>query len=170
MFANTVLEIISPSVEKFGFRKHKSEVKKYSSNIVWRKGNLYIKVESTNFPTDYPFFYNLVFGEGDSDNFFEYDWNSIALWRIKRKIDSSDIAKEYEFPFGEKVGFSISNANIELIKYVDAFLSGDMTLFYEIRSEQNKGREPYKIYTPDKEGNYSTTDEPKSAEQKKKYS
>ena len=33
-----------------------------------------------------------------------------------------------------------------------------------------KSREPYKIHSPDENGNYKTTDEPKSVEQKKKYS
>jgi hypothetical protein len=109
-------------------------------------------------------------GEGDSDNFFEYDWNSIALWRLKIKIDPTAQAKEFEFPIGDNVKFSISNVNKELLKYADTFLNGDLSLFYETRSEQNKGREPYKVHTPDKDGKYTTTDEPTSVEQKKKYS
>jgi hypothetical protein len=57
-----------------------------------------------------------------------------------------------------------------LIKYGVSFLNGDLTLFLETRSDQNKNREPYKIHTPDKNGKYITTDEPTSADQKKKYS
>ena len=52
----------------------------------------------------------------------------------------------------------IANADKELLKYADTFLRGDLTFFYETRSAQNKSREPYKIHTPDKEGNYKTTD------------
>jgi hypothetical protein len=170
LFADTVLEIISPTVEKFGFTRHKTNANTYSSNIVWKKDKQYIKAESTNYPTDYPFYYNIVLGEGDSEDFFEYDWNSIALWRLKKMIDPTVKAQEYEFPLGDKVNFSISNANKELLKYADTFLRGDLTLFYETRSEKNKGREPYKIHTPDKNGIYTTTEEQTSAEQKKKYS
>ena len=50
------------------------------------------------------------------------------------------------------------------------FLNGDLTLFHEIRKEQNKNRGPYKIHSPNENGNYITTDESKSVEQKKKYS
>ncbi len=117
----------------------------------------------------YLYSYNIVLGEGDSDDFLEWDWNSIALWRLKNKIDPTTKAKEYEFPYGDKVKVSISNANKKLLKYADTFLRGDLTLFYETRSEQNKGRESYKIHTPDKNGNYATTDEQTSVEQKKKY-
>ena len=170
LFKDTVLEIINPTVEKFGFERHRITVKEFSSNIVWRKNKLYIKAESTNYPTDYPFYYNIVLGEGDSEDFFEYDWNSIALWQLKKRIDPTAKAQEYEFPFGVNVKFSVLNANKELLEYADTFLHGDMRLFYEARSEQNENREPYKIHAPNKDGNYKTTDEPISVEQKKKYS
>ncbi|NNT73083.1 hypothetical protein HKT18_12735 [Flavobacterium sp. IMCC34852] len=170
LFANIALEIISPTVEKFGFIRHRIEVKMYSTTIIFKKGKQYIKINSSNYPTDYPYFYNIVLGHGDSDNFTEFDWNSVALWKLKSKIDKSVKAKEYEFPLGEKVKFSISHANQELLKYGDSFLNGDLTLFYETRSEQNIGREPYKIYSPGKNGKYTTTEEPKSVIQKKKFS
>lgn len=170
LFANTVLEIISPTVESFGFVKDSIEIKQYSTNIIFRKGKLYIKISSSTYPRDQPYFYNLILGEGDSENFYEFDWNSIALWRLKTKINARAKAKEFKFPYGDKVKFSVINANNELVKYADSFLHGELTIFYEIRSQQNKNREPFKIHTPDKDGNYQTTDDPKSVEQKKKYS
>ena len=170
LFTNTVLEIISPTVEKFGFKRHSVEIKKYSSKVVWRKENLYINVQSTNYPTDYPFFYNVVLGEGNSDNFFEYEWNSIALWRLKNKINPKLKPKEYSFPIEDKVKGSISNTNKEIIKYAESFLSGDLTLFFETRAEQNKDREPYKIYSPNNDGSYTVSYEAKSLRQKEKYS
>jgi hypothetical protein len=153
LFADTVLEIISPTVEQFGFTRHRTEIEKHFTTIIFRKDNQYIKVSGSTYPTDYPYYYNIVLGDGDSDNFTEWDWNSIALWRLKNKINPTAKAKEYEFPYGDKVKFSVTNANKELLKYADTFLCGDLTLFYESRSEQNKGREPYKIHTPDKNGN-----------------
>ena len=170
LFANTVLEVISPTVEKFGFSRHRTEVETHFTTIIFRKDNLYIKISGSTNPRDFPYFYSIDLGDGDSEDFFEFDWNSIALWRLKTKIDPTAKANEYDFPLGDKVKLSISNANKELLKYADAFLNGDLTLFYETRSEQNKGREPYKIYTQDNNGKYTTTDEPTSVVQKKKYS
>jgi len=170
LFANTVLEIIGPTVEQFGFVRHRTEIEEYLTTIIFRKDKQYIKINGSTFPTDYPFSYNLILGEGDSEDFFEWDWNSIALWRLKTKIEPTAIAKEFEFPLGDKVKFSLSNANKELLKYAETFLQGNLTLFYETRSDQNKGREPYKIHTPDKNGKYTTTFEQRSVEQKEKYS
>jgi len=126
--------------------------------------------KSTSYPTDYPYYYNIEFGQGDSDDFFEYDWNSIALWQLKKKIEIGAEALEYEFPFGDNVKMSVEKANNDLIKYGRAFLNGDIELFLQTRSEQNKNREPYKITKPDAKGDYKTTYEPLSALQKKKYS
>jgi hypothetical protein len=170
LFADTVLEIISPTVEQFGFVRHSTEIETHFTTIIFRKDKQYIKISGSTNPRDYPYFYNIVLGEGDSEDFLEWDWNSIALWRLKLKIDPKVKAKEYEFPLSDKVKFSLANANKELLKYADTFLRGDLTLFYQTRSEQNKGREPYKIHTPDKNGKYSTTYEQTSVEQKKKYS
>ena len=170
LFADTVLEIITPTVEKFGFIRHRTEIEEHFTTIIFRKDKQYIKISGTTYATDYPYCYNIVLGEGDSEDFYEWDWNSIALWRLKTKIDPKAKAKEFEFPYGDKVKYSIANADKELFKYADTFLRGDMILFYETRSEQNKNREPYKIYTPSKDGSYKTTDELNSVEQKKKYS
>ena len=170
LFADNVLEIISPTVETFGFVRHRTKIEKHFTTIIFRKDKQYIKISGSTYPTDYPYSYNVILGEGESEDFSEWDWNSIALWRLKTKIAPKAKAKEYEFPHGDKVKFSVSNANKELLKYADTFLHGNMTLFYETRSEQNKNREPYKIHTPDKDGNYTTTDEPISIEKKKKYS
>jgi hypothetical protein len=170
LFADNVLEIISPTVEKFCFVRHRTEIEQHFTTIIFRKDKQYIKISGSTYPTDYPYCYNVILGEGDSEDFYEWDWNSIALWRLKTKINPKAKAKEFEFPYGDKVNFSVSNANKELLKYGDTFLHGDMTLFYETRLEQNKNREPYKIHTPYKDGNYKTTDDPLSVEQKKKYS
>jgi len=170
LFADTVLEVISPTIEQFGFARHRTEIETHLTIIVFRKDKQYIKISGSTYPTDYPYSYNLILGEGESEDFLEWDWNSVALWRLKAKIDPTAKGKEYEFPLGDKVKFSIANASKELLRYADTFLQGDLTLLYEVRSEQNKGREPYKIHTPDKNGNYTTADEPTSVEQKKKYS
>lgn len=169
LFTETVLEILGPEIEKFGFNIHRKVTKKYSSNITWRRKNQYIKVESTTYPTDYPFFYSLIFGVGDSENFNEYDWNGASLTCFKNKFEN---IKSFEpnFPVKNKMKESLTQTLIDLQKYGVTFLNNDMTLFYQIRSDLNKSREPYKIHSPDQVGNYKTIDEPVSVEQKKKYS
>ena len=169
IFADTILEIVSPSVESFGFVRRRTEIETYLTTIVFRKDNQYIKISGSTYPTDYPYFYDLILVEGNSEDFIEWDWNSIALWCLKAKIDPNSKAQEYSFPTGDKVKYSVTNANEELLKYGLTFLKGDLTLFYETRREQNKDREPYKVHSPDKNGEYKTTNEPKSVDQKKKY-
>jgi hypothetical protein len=169
-FAETVLEIISPSIADYGFLVHRTEIATHYATVIFRKDKCYIKVNSSTYPRDYPYFYNVILGEGDSEDFFEYDWNSVALWRLKVKIDPELKEQEYSFPVGDKVKFSVNNANQELLKYGIAFLQGDLELFYEARKEQNSNRESYKILSPDKNGEYKTSDEPTSVGQKKKYS
>jgi hypothetical protein len=169
-FADTALDIFKDFLSEKGFELTKTEVKQYSTTITFRKRTQYIKINSSTYPTDYPYWYNIVLGDGDSEDFFEYDWNSIALWRLKEKLEPTAEAKEYSFPYDVDIVNSLTHAKNEVIKYGDTFLNGDLTLFAQTRSEANQGREPYKIHSPDKDGNYQTTYEPKSSDMKKKYS
>lgn len=168
-FAQAVLDIIGPTIEKNGFVLHSKEIKQYSTNLTWRKKKQYIKVNSTTFPTDYPYYYNIVLGEGDSDDFFEYDWNSVAIWALARVSNPDTEIVSYDFPYDDKIKSSVETAHSHLLTYGQTFLNGDLSTFYAARKMVNKDREPYKIYTPDKDGNYQTIFEPKSVEQKKKY-
>ncbi len=86
-FADVVMEIIAPKVKKYGFELYKAEIKKYTTNITWKREKQFVKVSSTSYPTDYPYFYNLIFGEANTEDFFETDWNSIALWKFKNEIN-----------------------------------------------------------------------------------
>ena len=169
-FADNALGIFASFLSDNGFMLTKTEVKQYSTTITFSKATQYIRISSSTYPTDYPYSYNIILGDGDSENFFENDWNSIALWRLKQKIQPTAKAKEYSFPYGDKIVYSLTHAKDELIKYGDTFLKGNLTLFNETRKEQNQKREPYKINSPDKDGNYQTTFEPTSVEMKKKYS
>lgn len=169
-FAQTVLNIIGPTIEKHGFELHRKEIKQYSTTIIWRKKKQYVKVNSTTYPTDYPYYYNIVLGEGDSDDVFEYDWNSVAIWALARVTNHNTDVASYDFPYNEKVKPSVEKAHEHLLAHAQTFLEGDLTTFYAARKMINKDREPYKIHSPDKDGNYQTTFEPKSMEQKKKYS
>lgn len=170
LFSEKALEIVIPTFEQFGFKKHRIAIGEYTSTIIYRKEEQYLKISSTNYPTDYPYHYNILLGEGNSEDFFEYDWNSVALWRFKKEIEPKLKASEYEFPLASEIEPSLKNAASELLKYGLTFLNGEMDLFYKIRKEQNQDRELYKISSPDKNGKYQTSFDPKSAKQKRKYS
>jgi len=169
-FSDSIKEIVGPTLEQYGFKFHRQEIERWFTTIIYRKEQQYIKISGSTHWHDYPDSFNVILGEGDSEDFFEYDWNSVALWRLKETIEPTTKAKEYSFPRGEAIPHSVSNANDEILKYGLTFLKGDLTLFFETRKNQNKDREPYKIHSPDKHGNYQTTDEARSVEQKKKYS
>ena len=56
-----------------------------------------------------------------------------------------------------------------LEKYGLSFINNDLQQFKKLRAEQNKNREPYKIYTPKKEGGYKMEYAKQSSELKKQY-
>jgi hypothetical protein len=168
-FYDAALQILTPLLTENGFKLTRTEIEEYSTTITFRKATQYIKIKSNTSPRDYPNYYNVMLGDGDSEDFTEYDWNAIALWRLKEKIAPAAKAKEYAFPRGNKIPYSLTNARDELIKYAGTFLKGDLTDFIATRKKLTQAREPYKIYTPDDEGNYTVSYDPRSLEMKKKY-
>lgn len=121
LFAEKVIQIVVPTFEQFEFKKHRIEIKKYSSVIVYKKDNQYLKISSSTYPRDYPYSYNINLGEGDSEEVFGYDWNSVALWRLKRAINPQEKGAEYEFPTKKEVEPSLEDAKAELLKYAITF-------------------------------------------------
>lgn len=170
LFSEKAMEIVIPIFEQFGFKKHRIEIEKHASILIYRKEKLYLKISSNNYPREYPYHYNIILGEGDSEDFYEWDWNSVALWRFKEKMEPKLKASEYNFPTEKGVIPSLENAKSELLEFGENFLNGDLSLFHEIRKEQTEKREAYKFHSPDENGNYKTTNELKSVAQKKKYS
>jgi len=168
-FSKEILKIIKPEILKFGFKKYTTKNEEYYTNLVFRKSNQYIRIEGTNYPRDYPYFWNIILGEGSSDDFFEYDWNSVALWHLKNKIENEICNKEYPFPTENELSYSILNAKNELLKFGQSFLLGNLELFYEVRKEINQKRETYKIHSPDGIGGYIVSNEPKSELMKRKF-
>lgn len=96
------------------------------------------------------------------------EFNSIM--EAKKKITPELEIVEYNFPKENKILKSLDFANKELLIYAKSFLERDLELFYKVRKEQNQGREPFKIYSPDENGNYIEEIEPISEKMKKKYS
>ena len=169
-FSNCVNTIIGQALNQYGFEFHRQEIERWFTTIIYRNDNRYFKISASTHWRDHPSYFNIILGEGDSEEFYEYDWNSIALWRLKKTINPNLKAQEYSFPKDEEIRYSVENARDELLQFGETFLNNDLTLFYKTRTDQNKNREPYKIHSPDKEGKYQTSFDPKSVEQKKKYS
>ncbi|HEX6889592.1 MAG TPA: hypothetical protein VF141_02830, partial [Chryseolinea sp.] len=100
------------------------------------------------------------------------DWNSVALWKIKKSIAARGKAKEYslEQMDNDKLAQSLIYARNELLNYGQKFLKGDIELFDKVRREQNKDRQPYKIYTSNENGGRETIMDEESKRLKEKYS
>ena len=135
LFANTVLEVFSPTVREFGFVRQRTEVGENMTAVVFQRAGQYIKIIGSTYPRDYPYYFNILFGKCDSDDFS--DREAIALWRFKLKIDPDAKVADYEFPFGENVKSSVCTVNGEFLKYAESFLHGELSLFNELVSEQN---------------------------------
>ena len=60
LFSEKAMEIIIPTFEQFEFKKHRIEIGKYSSTLIYRKEKQYLKISSNNYPRDYPYHYNII--------------------------------------------------------------------------------------------------------------
>ncbi len=163
------LAIFREALAPYGFKRESKKTEEYFCNIVFVNGERYVKISSNIHPRDYPPYFNVVLGEG-SREFVESDWNSIALWRLKNLMTNTDTGGEYNLETPDKLPELLEHAKAELLEFGTGFLTGDVELFRQARSEQNKGREPYKIHSPNKDGKYTVTDEPESVKMKEKYS
>jgi hypothetical protein len=170
LFSEKAMEIVIPTFEQFGFKKHRIEIGQHFSRITYRKKEQYLTISSTTHPKDYPHYYYISFGEGNSEDFFEYDWNSITLWDFQKKLKPNQELSNNDFPTKSELKSSLENIKTELLEFGESFLKGDLSLFYKIRKERNENKEPYKIRKLNKNGKYELTNEPKSLEQKEKYS
>jgi hypothetical protein len=169
LFADKALLIFNHTTQQNGFKLLSKKVEKYFCTIIYVKGDSYIKIFANIHWHDYPSYYNVVLGNGK----FEWpdsDWNSVALWRIKKYIDPTADAKEYSLLKFEGIEHSLENARAELEKYSSDFLNGNFDVFTKVRSHINKQREPYKINSQQSDGSYLTTYDTESEALKNKNS
>jgi hypothetical protein len=144
-------------------------VKEHTSERVYIKNKQYVVIHANMNPQDIPNYWNIVLGEG-SREFPETDWNKVVLWRFMRTLGQKD-AGEYLISNLDvnKLNEQVRSARNDLQNYGNTFLEGDLDLFYKVRSLMNKEREPYKIYTPDKGGNYQVSNDSVSEKLKKEF-
>jgi len=174
-FKKAIEEIFGGYLAEFGFIKTKSEASPIGFSVTYRCDTRYVRFGGTLHPHDYPFYYYLSLGEGRGE-MPESDWNGIALWKIVEHVAPAK-QKETEHIYGieatitsDEIRMKIQ-ANLELCKeYGLSFLKNDLSDFHRLRADQNKVREPYKLYAPKGAGKFTVSDDKESAELKKKYS
>ncbi len=151
-FSNSALEIIGTLVEKNGFQFYRKKIETYFTTIIWRKEKQYIKLTASDLPTDYPYTYDIILGEGNYDDFFESEWDSISLSDIQRLSELNKKYNGYDFPKKPEFQESLEKAKTELSKFGNGFLNGDLELFYKARISVNGEKKPEKIIKKDKNG------------------
>jgi hypothetical protein len=110
---------LSVFLSQHGFMQDKRKISRNSFEMVYRKGDLYIKVIGGYNVHDYPFCVNVILGEGSAE--YPYcDSNAVALWQIMNKADGQT-HREYnlEMLAGEDGPDTIIN---DLGKYAANFL------------------------------------------------
>ncbi len=152
-FSKAVLGIIGTFVQEYGFKFHRKTIDKYSSNIIWRNDQLYIRFFATDFPTDYPYHFKILLGHGDSEDFFESDWNSISILEIERIMNSNKKQSEFDFPKASETQKSLEFAKNKLSKHGKEFLNGNLELFYKVHKLIKGEQKPYRIIKTDSNGN-----------------
>ncbi len=166
-FITLAVDIFEESLMFYKFKLKSKEIKSYFCNIVFVNGERYITISANIHHRDNPPYFNIILGEGSLD-FCEVDWNSIALWRLKNLILKNDSGKEYSLESVCKLSKLLEHSRDELLKFGDSFLKGDVKLFRQVLFEMNKSRQSYKIYSINKNGNYSVNDDPISVIMKNK--
>lgn len=169
LFADKTIETFNDLMHQHGFKLSIKNVEQYFCSIIYVKGDNYVKIFANIHWHDYPYYYNVILGNGKTvwpDN----EWNSVAIWQLKKHIDTASDANVYSLLKFDGIVHSLNNAKNELEKYGADFLKGDLDLFKKVRAEVNRQREPYKIHTPQGDGSYKTIYDKTSEELKNKNS
>jgi hypothetical protein len=107
LFADEVLNIFNEPMHRHGFKLQLKKIEEYFCTIIYTKGDNYIKIFANIHWHDYPSNYNIILGDGKTE-WPDYDWNSVALWRIKKHIDPSTDAKEYSLLKFDGIEYSLA--------------------------------------------------------------
>jgi hypothetical protein len=174
-FKKVIIKEFDGYLKAIGFKKVRHRTDDISFEIIYRQEERYIRFSSSLHPRDYPLFFSISLGEGGND-FPESGWNYIPLDLIIKNESLSDFEKSkdvFSIGFGithDEIADKVKESRQFLERYGQSFLSKDLQQFKKLRAEQNKSREPYKIYTPQKDGMYKMEYEKKSSNLKEKYS
>ncbi|MDA3925738.1 MAG: hypothetical protein PF904_13650 [Kiritimatiellae bacterium] len=175
LFEKEIHNSFDQFLTEYGFSQTNSITGEKDFCVTYRNKEQYILIGGTMKPEDYPFYIYITFGEG-TDEPPEADWNSAPFWRIMQCVSPEDHKKYlhvFEIPSGvkqEQITDQMWTCR-ELCKVCGKeFLEGYLSIFRFARTEQNKDRQPHKIYKLDSEGKYQTTYANEVLELKKKFS
>jgi hypothetical protein len=174
-FKKAITEEFDADLKIIGFKRIRHRADKDGFSIIYRCEERYIAFSASLDQRDYPHVFSISLGEGSND-FPESDWNCILLELMIKDESSNDFERS-------KGLFSIDSAITQdeivekvkeshqlLERYGQSFLHNDLHQFKKLRAEQNNDREPYKIYTPQKDGKYQMEFDKQSSELRTKYS
>ena len=138
---------LQPFLGQFGFKptRDQKEERWYAARF-FRSGSRYVVVEIHAHWKDAPAYGNVVFGV-DSDEYPDRDYNSIALWRIAERHGAESAATHRVEGWTPKQFFDAVLP--DLARYGRPFLEGDLQEFLALRAEQNRNRDPVRVYGPD---------------------
>ncbi len=170
-FNDTVGTIFDKTLNEYGFKLRRKKNEKHFCQRIYINGDKYIKIAGDIHPMDFPPHYNIVLGQG-SIQWPDCDWNAIPIWLIKKEIDPKKRSNEYSLEIleDEKILNSLNHAKDELFDYGKEFLINDLKLFDKLRKEQNRDREPYKIFRQTENGGREMIIDEESKLLKEKYS
>ncbi len=151
-FSNLALEVIGNPLEENGFEFYRKKVETYFTTIIWTKEKQYVKLSASDFPTDYPYTFDIILGEGNCDDFFESEWDSISISDIQKLSEPNKKYNGYDFPKKSKFRESLEKAKTDLSEFGNGFLNGNLELFYKARILTNGENKPEKIIKKDKNG------------------
>ncbi|MDX5348859.1 MAG: hypothetical protein LPK19_16615, partial [Hymenobacteraceae bacterium] len=77
-------------------------------------------------------------------------WQSVALWRVQQAKQKN--AKAGEYPLTADVAATLKQAIADLKNFAADFLKGDTALVQQLRLEQVKEQQPFKLAQKDKKG------------------
>ncbi|MBP9855491.1 MAG: hypothetical protein KBD53_11545 [Candidatus Omnitrophica bacterium] len=168
-FSQIIKENFDEFLLKKGFELEASSIEEYFAKRVYKRNKQFIRIYANVNPREMAEYWSIILGEGDRE-WPELDWNSVGLWHFMVELGQKE-AEEYSLKNKTTGAFlkQVKAAKNDLKIYGESFLNNNLDLFYRLRSQINKKREPYKIYSPDKTGKYKMAYEPKSAKLKKKF-
>jgi hypothetical protein len=149
----------------FGFTKAEHERTKLAVSHTFVSGERYVRLAVSFEPRDQPFACLVSLGEG-SRILPEGDWNAIPLFRVLPGDTNLDVTLDGT----ESVDRAIDAILHGISESALDFLKGDLARFYALRSDQNREREPYRIFEPDPAGNYRSRPDPESERLKERFS
>jgi hypothetical protein len=158
-FKKIIIKEFDGYLKAVGFKKIRHRADDISFEIIYRNDKRYIRFSSSLHSRDYPLYFFISLGESSSD-FPESGWGFIPLNLIIKSENSGDFEKSndvFSIEFGitqDRIAEKIKASRQFLEKYGLSFINNDLRGFKKLRAEQNKNLEPYKIYSPTKEGAY----------------